>query len=294
MVAGEFRFSNVGELPESSYKLPFQEFLCRYVYIIACDPAQDAGEDIPVGLFMSNWAASFLLTEIVAVLVEEVLGYHVQIEPTLGSHGASTLYALAGCLNPNGPIEEKQCGKNETRAHAAVEVWIGTYASDLTYMEENYPSINPEDLGSMGFRGEESMFLTRQVLEAGLDAEGLALNFYRSYNTSHHNPKQYFGSVSDVDVSILRPCRSGTHFTVAQYMNDYLTWTGDLGGLVAVNGSWQARCVGADGHPAPGGGFHGCLRCSQCSSEVDGGGPLHPAGTTSQSAFLCSRCAMAG
>lgn len=263
MVAGEFRFSNVGELPESSYKLPFQEFLCRYVYIIACDPAQDAGEDIPVGLFMSNWAASFLLTEIVAVLVEEVLGYHVQIEPTLGSHGASTLYALAGCLNPNGPIEEKQCGKNETRAHAAVEVWIGTYASDLTYMEENYPSINPEDLGSMGFRGEESMFLTRQVLEAGLDAEGLALNFYRSYNTSHHNPKQYFGSVSDVDVSILRPCRSGTHFTVAQYMNDYLTWTGDLGGLVAVNGSWQARCVGADGHPAPGGGFHGCLRCSQ-------------------------------
>ena len=45
---------------------------------------QDLQENISVGLFVSDWASSFLLTEVIGILISEIIGYHVQILPTVG------------------------------------------------------------------------------------------------------------------------------------------------------------------------------------------------------------------
>ena len=37
-----------------------------------------------MGLFVSDWASSFLLTEVIGILISEIIGYHVQILPTVG------------------------------------------------------------------------------------------------------------------------------------------------------------------------------------------------------------------
>ena len=37
-----------------------------------------------MGLFVSDWASSFLLTEVIRILISEIIGYHVQILPTVG------------------------------------------------------------------------------------------------------------------------------------------------------------------------------------------------------------------
>ena len=46
--------------------------------------------------------------------------------------------------------------------------------------EKDYPRITPEDLGTMGYDGEESMYVRASVLQAAASAEGLALDFYKS------------------------------------------------------------------------------------------------------------------
>ena len=49
-----------------------------------------------------------------------------------------------------------------------------------TSQEKEYPRIAAEDLGGMGFDGEESMYVRASVLQAAAHAEGLALDFYKS------------------------------------------------------------------------------------------------------------------
>ena len=46
-------------------------------------------------------------------------------------------------------------------------------------MEKEYPHLVPVDLGSMGYDGEESIYVSDAVLQQALDAEGLNLDYYR-------------------------------------------------------------------------------------------------------------------
>lgn len=59
----------------------------------------DHGHNIPIGLFECNWVTSDLMTVMVQIWVEEVLGYHTEISPQKGANAASPIWALAGCIN---------------------------------------------------------------------------------------------------------------------------------------------------------------------------------------------------
>jgi len=56
----------------------------------------------------------------------------------------------------------------------------------------------------MGYLGEEGMYVCQEILKLAYADSGLALDFYRSYNTTHHNPKQYFANLADVDIAELQ------------------------------------------------------------------------------------------
>lgn len=55
---------------------------------------------------------------------------------------ASTLYGSEHATPPG--------GLKEPSAHAAVDVWSGIYAAELSYLENSFPTLAPEDLGTMG------------------------------------------------------------------------------------------------------------------------------------------------
>ena len=108
--------------------------------------------------------------------------------------------------------------------------------------EGHIPALIPVDLGSMGYEGEESMYVTKEVLQQALDAEGLTLNFYRRYNLTHHNPKQYFDGMDAIDLADLFLCEE-TDFYKPESMAAYARWTGDAAGVqVLVNGKYAAKC----------------------------------------------------
>ena len=46
------------------------------------------------------------------------------------------------------------------------------------------------------------------MLELAYNSEGLALDFYKSYNRTHHAARQYFDGVDSVSTSLLRFCNN--------------------------------------------------------------------------------------
>ena len=135
-----------------------------------------------IGVLACAWDSSSLLNELTVMLIREVMGFHAQIDSRVGKNGASPIYALAGCADFDAESEsDKNCGTQETNIHVSMDSWVGSYPSTQQSFAREYPNIAPEDLGSMGYSGEESMFVRRSVLDAAYSDTGLALDFYKSF-----------------------------------------------------------------------------------------------------------------
>ena len=64
----------------------------------------------------------------------------------------------------------------------------------------------------------------------------------RGYNTTHHNPKQYFDDIHGVPLSELQLC-SETDMSNPQRIGDYARFSGDYDGVVQQpDGSYFAKC----------------------------------------------------
>eukprot|EP00435_Cladocopium_sp_Y103_P056499 s325_g19.t1 len=139
----------------------------------------------------------------------------------------------------------KCCGRNETQFHVSMDTWIGSYAEQAAFLKE-YPHIAAIDVGSMGYDGEESIYVSRAVIDNAQEDLGLALTYYKSYNTTHHDPKKYFDSLSDVDPSELALCNE-TDAVRSDRMNAYVQYSGDYDGMVQQpDGSYFAKCLEAE------------------------------------------------
>eukprot|EP00913_Durusdinium_trenchii_P003102 g2866.t1 len=131
----------------------------------------------------------------------------------LGANGASPIFALAGCINFDAPanaplFEEKRCGINETKIHVSIDSWLGSFPAAYEAMKSSFPEIAPVDLGPIGYEGEESIYVSQTVLNAAYEHSGIALEYYKSYNVSHNNVKQYFDSLGDVSKNELKLSRN--------------------------------------------------------------------------------------
>ncbi|CAK8996967.1 unnamed protein product [Durusdinium trenchii] len=208
----------------------------------------NAGRDLPLGLLTCDWASSMLFTSLTDILIQEVLGYHAFISPaSLCGSTPHQLYASFGCTEFN--HEEARDCENETRIHVTMDSWITGYPTELDTMKSKYPHLAPSDLGSMGYDGHESVFLQMRSRAAAAQ-QGLALAYYESYNTSHHDPKEYFCSISDIGAS-LKQCNQ-TDLFKTEFMENYLNWTGDNEGVTFdETNSYVARCYNGSWWLAP-------------------------------------------
>lgn len=202
----------------------------------------DQGANMSIGLLEGGWPSAGLLTEMLRLLIGEALGFHVHINDQKGVNSLSPIFALAGCLNFDDP-QDKRCGEAETKIHISMEVWIGSYLKEYAEFGQENPNTVPRELGSMGYVGDETIYVSQAVREAAYRDSGLALEYFASYNTSYHNPKQYFDDLLDIPTSELRPCNSsGSDFNNPQRMGLYRTHSGDYDGMDQQGSDYVARC----------------------------------------------------
>ncbi|CAK9075200.1 unnamed protein product [Durusdinium trenchii] len=70
--------------------------------------------------------------------------------------------ALAGCTDFN--------DARRTTIHVSMDSWIGSYSSMQNSFAAEYPQIAAEDLGSMGYSGQQSIFVSQAVHTAARPA----------------------------------------------------------------------------------------------------------------------------
>eukprot|EP00438_Fugacium_kawagutii_P036797 Skav208750 [mRNA] locus=scaffold1871:56614:59564:+ [translate_table: standard] len=198
------------------------------------------GESYELGMWVSNWASSRLVSAIVQILIQELLGIHVRTAED--SVTLSQMYAIAGCATPTSQ-NDRGCGPdgpNKTYWHVGLEGWTPNNMRTWAHMQR-YFSTAPLNLGSMGYSGLSGQYVLRDVIASAWEAEGLPLDFYRGYNASWHNPSIYFDRITAVNTSDLSPCAE-TLFFDSTKMQGYLNVTGDLEGVETVNGTLVAKC----------------------------------------------------
>lgn len=130
-----------------------------------------------------------------------------------------------------------------TKNHINVEAWISNYEPQIKEMEREYPSVAPKILGSMGYVGITAPYLPTPPQLAAFEAEGLALEHYRSWNFSWNEPSKYFSPLSEFNRSFLKPCNA-TRFMSSGPMKQFFEISGDAGGVVvnSTDGTYSGNC----------------------------------------------------
>eukprot|EP00435_Cladocopium_sp_Y103_P061532 s9_g23.t1 len=116
-----------------------------------------------------------------------------------------------------------------------------TFQNVWDFIQEQYPATAPRNLGSMGYDGRVSLYISRTVRETAWEHEGLNLEFYRGYNMTWHNAARYFDAPHSLNTSDLKPCDE-TRLMFSNDMKLYLEMTGDLDGVNVVNETVLGKC----------------------------------------------------
>ncbi|CAL1153259.1 unnamed protein product [Cladocopium goreaui] len=187
----------------------------------------------PIGVWVCDWPAAYVTSEVVHILLEEILGFHV-VQTGPGPNTVDAFYALAGCANPLN-IQDRGCSATPvaTTNHINVEGWTESYARTWAQIERDYPQNAPRNLGNMGYFGKTSMFLPKSIQLAAYNKEGLILEFYRGFNVSWTEADKYFDPPSSINKDWLKPCVE-TRLMITKAMEEYVTITDDWEGVEIV------------------------------------------------------------
>ena len=127
----------------------------------------------------------------------------------------------------------------------SLEAWLGSYGVEYERFKERHPDLAPE--GSMGYAGEEAMFVSPQLVADAYEDSGVSLDWYRSYNSSKVSVRKYFSSLQDLPIEDFAFCNDSTRMWADPiFMNDSARWSGDLDGLVRVPNGYHAKCQAYD------------------------------------------------
>jgi len=203
----------------------------------------------PLKIGVPDWDSSHLVGAIFRIITEEILGINTLLVPCPSS--MACLYALIGCKSPETWMTDARCGSPwQPHFHILFEIWMHRQTwVHLELIEQHHRSRYPVFLGTLGYEGYESSFVTSGAVAQAMTQEHLPLDFYVSYSHPRVNLARFFGSPWDVSNDRLYPCNE-TELAFDDAMRKYVAATGDYEGAVIVDENNATRYVGAcpDGH----------------------------------------------
>ncbi|CAK8985580.1 unnamed protein product [Durusdinium trenchii] len=108
-----------------------------------------------------------------------------------------------------------------------------------------HPERAPQVLGDMGYIFTWGIYVKGPVRDAAYRNAALALEYYRNYNASVHQPVRFFHGLSELEMEDFLLCSDsttwGADFTNTAIWANYVKWTGDLEGVTATPEGYVAR-----------------------------------------------------
>ncbi|CAK9115801.1 unnamed protein product [Durusdinium trenchii] len=193
----------------------------------------DVSGPTAIRLLVYSWPSAQAVTSIADILIRERLGVHSVMNETVDTVLQAAL-KLSGC-------EEITCVESTDGAHAALETWWNS-ADELMDFQQLHPDRAPVDLGSIGYEGEDDVYVSKGIVSKAYDETGNSLDFYRAYNVSHHTAHRYFAKLTELSVADYVSCNE-LKWANPAFINSYVEYTGDLEGVIEVApGQYHAKC----------------------------------------------------
>eukprot|EP00928_Gymnodinium_smaydae_P005213 TRINITY_DN11791_c0_g1_i1.p1 TRINITY_DN11791_c0_g1~~TRINITY_DN11791_c0_g1_i1.p1 ORF type:complete len:621 (-),score=20.39 TRINITY_DN11791_c0_g1_i1:107-1969(-) len=201
---------------------------------------------IPVSIWRQDWGSGELVARLLTIIAQEVLGYEATDQAGGGSTYAGLL-ALAGCTDlhlaqSGGDV----CQRGQLiRHHIVLEGWPGSVASAVTRLKR-LPDVMPVKMSPVGYESGEGVYVSSRVASAALADDGVALDYYRSYNVSWHDVRTYFDNYLAISPRQLKRCNE-SRLSSPSHAEHYWRATNDKGGVVVNQNSdlsfkcWQDR-----------------------------------------------------
>ena len=201
------------------------------------------GASFPLGVVLQPYTSAQLAHAIYEILITEVLGYNLQIDPNRPASSVDALYAVLGCRSWTNE-KDRGCEARRITLHFMIESWQYGFPTQVLEMEKTFPGEMPIAL-PMGLEGTSDEFVTKAAMDAAQEATGFSLEYFKTYAALGQQVLNYFDNSSVVNISDLSPCSQG-FFTDAGMIYNYWRLTGDDGGVV-INGS-NSRAFCPDGY----------------------------------------------
>lgn len=195
---------------------------------------------MPIGIAVANWDSSWIVSEILAILLSDVMGH--KVVKTGRPNGFGTLLAVTGC--PAGFNNYSECEWPPTY-HVALEIWEhqSHQPAFLSVLSEMGEEKAPANLGSVGFQGYEGLFVMQRAYEKCQADFGLHLQYYGNYNLSWFRPDLCTSQMDALNDTDLATCADAVDANYPSTAQLYFDATGDADGVQSVNGAMVLNCL---------------------------------------------------
>eukprot|EP00811_Abedinium_folium_P034089 NODE_6_length_4697_cov_15.134354.p1 GENE.NODE_6_length_4697_cov_15.134354~~NODE_6_length_4697_cov_15.134354.p1 ORF type:complete len:1487 (+),score=268.77 NODE_6_length_4697_cov_15.134354:168-4628(+) len=199
------------------------------------------GEEQPVKILMYDWPSAKLMPMIFYILLTEKVGYNAVFTGKT-SVGYEGVLALADCTDLSN-TESCNPGSPGLHGHVLFELWDdpsirSVLASILRDVPNRYPVLD----NTLGYVGEEQIYIPKSIAETALANYTVFLDWYRSYNPElGFGADRFFANFSDLPTPT--SCNDITRLK-SPFIDVYAAATGDYESLVdAGNNSTMYNCT---------------------------------------------------
>eukprot|EP00434_Breviolum_minutum_P002789 symbB.v1.2.002451.t1/scaffold99.1/size346285/7 len=200
------------------------------------------GESYPMGIVVATWVSAQLTSAAMEILISEVLGYNIRIDPTAAASSIDAIYGALGCATWTN-ITNRGCDNRKIRIHFMSESWMFGRRDLLDDLRNQYKADVPLGGGDMGYVGDAGLYVQQSVIDAAQSAEGLALEYYKSYNASWHSPWLYFDALSGINITGSFMKCSESLLNDNSTVFSYWKISGDDDGVIVTNKKYAAKCL---------------------------------------------------
>ena len=115
---------------------------------------------------------------------------------------------------------------------------------ELAQMTERYPKVAPVKMGSLGYTGFEALFVLDAPRQAAYQTEGLAIEYYKSWDSTWHKPDKYYTPYTSIPDSELMPCEDTVSVNDVENRAYAKHYGYDADGLEEKDGKLHFKCTG--------------------------------------------------
>lgn len=95
------------------------------------------GESVPVTFLLAGWSSAQVTSSVIEILISEILGYVIALEPRVPASSLDSVYSMLGCATWWNSTS-RGCETRKTKHHMMIDSWYRSFSHVINSLAEIY------------------------------------------------------------------------------------------------------------------------------------------------------------